>query len=347
MSEPSERMPLIEAARLRVTFPVGNRRLVAVDDVSLSVQSNETVALVGESGSGKSTVALTLARARDPEAGTIRFDGIDITHLRGRALRPFRRRFQLVLQNPYASLDPRFTVHDVIAEPLRAHRWGNPADVSRRVATLLEQVGLATSAARRYPAQFSGGQRQRISIARALALGPDLVIADEPVTALDVSIQAQIVNLLADIQAASGVAYLVIAHDLALVHHIADRVLVMYLGRVVEEGPIDPLSAEPQHPYTAALLSATPVPDRDRRRQRIVLRGDPPSAIDRPTGCAFHPRCPIARPHCAAESPALVDIGAGRRVACFYPGEIGPVLNLRRPARQDDSSEEVACQPST
>jgi oligopeptide/dipeptide ABC transporter ATP-binding protein len=179
-----------------------------------------------------------------------------------------------------------------------------------------------------------------------LALGPDLVIADEPVTALDVSIQAQIVNLLADIQAASGVAYLVIAHDLALVHHIADRVLVMYLGRVVEEGPIDLLAAEPQHPYTAALLSATPVPDRDRRQQRIVLRGDPPSAIDRPTGCAFHPRCPIARPHCAEDSPDLVDIGAGRRVACFYPGEIGPVLNLHRPARPDDSSEEVACLPS-
>ena len=342
--------PLLYAEGLRVTFPVGSRRLVAVDDVSLAVDANETVALVGESGSGKSTIALTLARARDPERGNISFDGADITQLRGRALRPFRRRLQLVLQNPYASLDPRFTVHDVIAEPLRVHRWGSPADIRRRVETLLDQVGLPATAARRYPVQFSGGQRQRISIARALALGPELVIADEPVSALDVSIQAQIINLLAEIQAASGVAYLVIAHDLALVHQVADRVLVMYLGKVVEEGPVDAVVAEPQHPYTAALLSATPVPDTDRRQQRIVLRGDPPSAIDRPTGCAFHPRCPIARPRCADEMPPLADSGGGRRVACFYPGEIGPVLNLPNPGYTGDTesaSKEVAWEHSS
>jgi oligopeptide/dipeptide ABC transporter ATP-binding protein len=340
--------PLLVAAGLRVSFPVGNRRLVAVDGVSLTVDANETVALVGESGSGKTTVAMTLARARDPELGTIRFDGVDITSLRGRAMRPIRKRLQLVLQNPYASLDPRFTVHDVIAEPLRAHRWGSSADIRRRVEALLDQVGLPATAARRYPVQFSGGQRQRISIARALALGPDLVIADEPVSALDVSIQAQIINLLAEIQQASGVAYLVIAHDLALVHHIADRVLVMYLGRVVEEGPVDEVVAAPLHPYTAALLSATPVTDHERRQQRIVLGGDPPSAIDRPTGCAFHPRCPIARDRCAVESPPLGDVASGHRVACFYPGEVGPVLDLPRRGRANaaDDSREVACQQS-
>jgi oligopeptide/dipeptide ABC transporter ATP-binding protein len=336
--------PLLSAAGLSVSFPVGNRRLVAVDDVSLTVDADETVALVGESGSGKSTVALTLARAHDPDAGTVYFDGTDVTALRGRALRPFRRRLQLILQNPYASLDPRFTVHDVVAEPLRVHRWGTSADISRRVEMLLDQVGLPATAARRYPVQFSGGQRQRISIARALALGPDLVIADEPVSALDVSIQAQIVNLLAEIQEASGVAYLVIAHDLALVHQIATRVLVMYLGRVVEAGPVDDVVATPLHPYTAALLSATPLPDRDRRRRRIVLRGEPPSAIDRPTGCPFHPRCPIARERCAAEAPALVERTARREVACFYPGEIGPVLDLRHAV---DDRMEATCQPSS
>jgi oligopeptide/dipeptide ABC transporter ATP-binding protein len=338
---------LLAATDLRVSFPVGNRRLVAVDGVSVAVNGHETVALVGESGSGKTTVAMTLARARDPEHGTIRFDGVDITALRGRALRPVRRRLQLVLQNPYASLDPRFTVHDVIAEPLRAHRWGTSSDIRRRVDTLLDQVGLPTSAAGRYPVQFSGGQRQRISIARALALGPEVVIADEPVSALDVSIQAQIINLLAEIQEASGVAYLVIAHDLALVHHIADRVLVMYLGRVVEEGPVDDVVAAPLHPYTAALLSATPVTNSGRRRQRIVLGGDPPSAIDRPSGCAFHPRCPIARERCAVESPPLAD-AAGHRVACFYAGEVGPIIDLRRSGRPDSphAAEEVACQRS-
>jgi oligopeptide/dipeptide ABC transporter ATP-binding protein len=342
-------MPLLAGAGLRVSFPVGNRHLVAVDDVSLTVDANETVALVGESGSGKSTVALTLARARDPQVGTVHFDGTEVTALHGRALRPFRRRLQLILQNPYASLDPRFTVHDVIAEPLRVHRWGTSTEITRRVETLLDQVGLPATAARRYPVQFSGGQRQRISIARALALGPDLVIADEPVSALDVSIQAQIVNLLAEIQEASGVAYLVIAHDLALVHQIANRVLVMYLGRVVESGPVDDVVAMPLHPYTAALLSATPLPDRERRRHRIVLRGEPPSAIDRPTGCPFHPRCPIARDRCAVETPVLAEGAPGRRVACFYPGEIGPVLDLRRAAdaAAAGGSMEVTWQPSS
>ena len=320
---------LLTAQDVHVGFRIAGRRLHAVDGVSLHVSAGETVGLVGESGSGKSTLALTLMRMYEPDRGRIVFQGQDITHLPQRRL-THRRALQMVFQDPYASLDPRMTVGRIVAEPLRAH--GERGGVKERVAELLEQVGLPASAARRMPAQFSGGQRQRIGIARALALRPKMLIADEPVSALDVSLQAQIVDLLEDIQQKTGIAYLVVAHDLALVHHIADRVLVMYLGRVVESGPADEVIATPQHPYTAALLSATPT---DRRRERIVLRGDPPSAVHRPTGCHFHPRCPIAQPKCAVEPPPLVQVAPGRLAACHYAGEVLPPLDLSpRPAVQ-------------
>jgi oligopeptide/dipeptide ABC transporter ATP-binding protein len=319
--------PLLHAEDLKVTFNVGGgRSLHAVDNVSLTVHKGQTVAVVGESGSGKSTVALTLMRAHQAQGGRIRFDGQDITHIGERALAGVRRRMQIVFQDPYASLDPRMSVGRIVAEPLRVHRTGDRRHIDARVAELLTAVGLPPEAARRLPAQFSGGQRQRIAIARALALEPELLIADEPVSALDVSIQAQIVNLLRQLQRERGMAYLIISHDLALVHHIADRVVVMYLGRVVEEGGVDDVVAEPGHPYTAALLSATPVAD-SSGRERIVLRGEPPSAIDRPSGCAFHPRCPIAEDRCATEDPPVAEIAPGRWVRCFYPGRLpGPRL---------------------
>lgn len=315
--------PLLSTRDLRVSFRVGRRRLVAVDGVSLEVRPGETVGLVGESGSGKSTFARAVMRAYEPDSGSIHFGGRDITHLSERALKPIRRELQMVFQDPYASLDPRMSVRQIVGEPLVAHGAGSRRQVDERVAALLADVGLPASAARDLPAQFSGGQRQRISIARALALEPRMLIADEPVSALDVSIQAQIVNLLRDIQEARGIAYFVIAHDLALVHELSDRVAVLYLGQIVEESPTEQLVREPQHPYTVALLSAAPSPRREqRRRERIILAGDPPSAIDPPTGCRFHPRCPIARPRCALEAPPLAEISSGRRVACFYPGEL-------------------------
>lgn len=324
--------PLMTARDLRVTFGRQGSRLVAVDGVSFDVMPGETVALVGESGSGKSTIALTLMRAHEPDDGIISFAGEDITHLPERRLRAFRRRVQMVFQDPYASLNPRFSIRRIIAEPLRAHRWGSRDAIDSRVDDLLQRVGLPAAMASRVPAQLSGGQRQRVSIARALALGPELLIADEPVSALDVSIQAQIINLLGEIQHDTGLSFLVIAHDLALVHQISDRVVVLYLGRVVEVGPTQDLVAEPQHPYTAALLSATPVPDGGHRSERIVLNGEPPSPIDRPPGCPFHPRCPIARDRCARDVPPLSEPlqRPGRRVACFYPGEIGPVVEFRQ-----------------
>ncbi len=313
---------LLEADDVRVTFGSAEGRVHALDGVTLAVSAGETVSLVGESGSGKSTLALVLMRALRPDSGSIRFDGKEIGQLSPAALKPVRRRLQMVFQDPYASLDPRMSVGTILAEPLRAHRLGDRNERRTRIAHLLEQVGLPPEAVDRYPSQFSGGQRQRIAIARALALRPQMIIADEPVSALDVSIQAQIVNLMRDIQRDTGVAYLVIAHDLALVHEISDRILVMYLGRIVEEGTRETVVRQPQHPYTVALLSATPTTDPRGRRERVVLRGDPPSPIARPAGCAFHPRCPIARERCAREEPRLVPAAGGGRVACFYPGEL-------------------------
>ncbi|MGH3682817.1 MAG: ABC transporter ATP-binding protein [Natronosporangium sp.] len=314
---------LLSAEGLHVTFRVNGLPLVAVDGLSLDVHRGETVALVGESGSGKSTVALTVMGAHRPDAGRITFDGTEIGRLPERALVPVRRRMQMVFQDPYASLDPRMTVGRIVAEPLRVHRIGRRGAVAGRVAELLDAVGLARELAGRLPAQLSGGQRQRVAIARALALEPELLIADEPVSALDVSIQAQIVNLLRELQRERTMGYLLISHDLALVHHLADRVVVMYLGAVVESGGAEELVSSPLHPYTAALLSATPVADADAvRRERIVLRGEPPSAIHRPAGCAFHPRCPIADERCAVEPPPLTHRPDGRAVRCFYPGMV-------------------------
>lgn len=323
----SEHEPVLAAESVTVRFDVAGRSLTAVDDVSIELHRGHTVALVGESGSGKTTLAFTLMRETAPDSGRILFEGRDITHLPERKIKPLRRRFQMVFQDPYASLDPRMTVGQVIGEPLRAHRLGTRQEIRDRVEEVLEQVGLPASAVKRYPAQFSGGQRQRISIARALASRPSVIVADEPVSSLDVSIQAQIVGLLAAIQKAQSLAYLVIAHDLALVHHISDRVVVLYLGRVLEEGPTASVVADPQHPYTAALLSATPTPG-DGGRQRIVLSGEPPSPIDRPSGCVFHTRCPIARPACSQDVPPLTPAGPGRRVACFFPGELDSGLRI-------------------
>ena len=321
--------PLLDVRDLSVKFRVpGGGVLTAVDGVSLSVAKGETLGLVGESGSGKSTLALALMRAREIAAGSVRFAGIDALAASGPALKALRRRMQMVFQNPYASLDPRMTVGRILAEPLDAHAIGTSEERRASVLDLLQRVGLGPDAVARYPAQFSGGQRQRIAIARALALRPELLILDEPVSALDVSIQAQIVNLLRDLQAEFAIAYLVIAHDLPLVHQVSNRIAVLYLGRVVESGAADAVVARPQHPYTAALLSASPAREPGEKRQRIVLSGEPPSPIDRPTGCAFHPRCPIATARCAREAPTLTDTAPGQAAACHYPGKLPPPVSL-------------------
>jgi oligopeptide transport system ATP-binding protein len=321
-------MAFVEVQQLSVRFRVGrHQELQAVRDVDLAIERGETVGLVGESGSGKSTLARTVVRAERPASGRILFDGDDLAPLTERQLRPYRSRLQMIFQDPFGSLDPRMRVEDVIGEPLRVHKRGDRRWIRGRVGELLELVGLDPSVAHRSPAQFSGGQRQRISVARALALEPDFLVADEPVSALDVSIQAQIIALLNDVQQKLGLTTLVIAHDLALVHQISDRIAVMYLGEIVEEGTADEVVFAPQHPYTASLLSATPVadPDAEARRERIVLTGEQPSPLNPPTGCSFHTRCPIARPHCAVDAPPLVEVD-GRRVACHYAGEIAPVI---------------------
>ena len=320
---------LLEAKDLKVTFRApGGHKLHAVDTISLGVRPRETVGLVGESGSGKSTVALTLMKAHQPEGGKIIFDGKDITDLESKSLMPTRKRLQIVFQDPYSSLDPRWTVRRIISEPLKAHKYGSRLEINNRVNELLSQVGLPPDAADRVPSQFSGGQRQRIAVARSLALEPDAIIADEPVSSLDVSIQAQIINLLRDLQDRLHIALLVIAHDLALVHQISDRIIVMYLGEAVEEGPSDEVVGNPQHPYTVALLSATPIPEPGGDRKRIVLTGDPPSPIYRPSGCRFHPRCPIARDKCKKEKPPYVEIADNRKVSCWFAGEMDPPRDL-------------------
>ena len=319
---------LVSIEDLDVRFRVGrDLELRAVRNVSLEIERGQTVGLVGESGSGKSTLARTLVRAEQPAGGRIMFDGVDLAPLNDRQLRPFRSRMQMIFQDPFGSLDPRMRVGDTIAEPLRVHRRGGRTAIRARVEDLLERVGLDRGAAARFPAQFSGGQRQRISVARALALEPEMLVADEPVSALDVSIQAQIIALLNQVQEDLGLTTLMIAHDLALVHQLADRIAVMYLGEIVEEGTADDVVFDPQHPYTVSLLSATPVADPvvERSRERILLRGEQPSPLNPPLGCSFHNRCPIAQPRCSVESPPLVEM-SGRRVACHYAGQLGPVV---------------------
>jgi oligopeptide/dipeptide ABC transporter ATP-binding protein len=291
----------------------------AVDQVSLSIRAGETLGLVGESGCGKSTLGRTVLRLVDPTGGSIRFDGQDITALHQQELRPIRRRMQMIFQDPYASLNPRMTVGATLSEPLEIHGLARTrADRDARVAELLAKVGLRPDAARRYPHEFSGGQRQRVGIARALAVQPRFIVADEPISALDVSIQAQIVNLLVDLQKAEKLTYLFISHDLKIVQHISDRVAVMYLGKLVELSDAPPLYAEPLHPYTKALLSAVPVADPARARQRIVLEGDVPSPVRPPPGCPFHPRCPVKdKPAaCFDDPPPLREVRPGRFAAC-------------------------------
>jgi len=320
---------LLRAVGLAKHFPVRRglwRRAVgvarAVDGVDLEIYAGETLGLVGESGCGKTTVGRLLLRAIDPTAGRIFFRSngalVETTRLKRRQLKPLRREMQIIFQDPYSSLDPRMTVLDIIAEPLRIHGLRDRAAIRARVRELLTQVGLRVQHMNRYPHAFSGGQRQRLGIARALALHPRLVIADEPVSALDVSIQAQILNLLRDLQGRLGLAYLFISHDLSVVQHISDRVAVMYLGQIVELAPTDALFAQPRHPYTEALLSAVPRADPDLPRRRIILPGDVPDPAAPPAGCRFHPRCRYAQPICRAQAPPLRAVAPGRLAACHF-----------------------------
>lgn len=317
-------MPLLEVQNLKVHFPVQRQPLSgtpltvkAVDDVSLTVAAGEAVGLVGESGCGKSTLGRSVLRLLEPTSGRIVFDGHDITSLGAHALRPLRRQFQMVFQDPFNSLNPRMTVGQSIGEALVIHRLGLSASALRdRIHELLQQVGLPTDVADRFPHQFSGGQRQRIGIARALAVEPRLIVCDEPVSALDVTVQAQVVNLLQDIQRDRGLAYLFISHDLAVVEHLCQRIVVMYLGRVVESGPARTLCRTPQHPYTQVLLSAVPAVTPSAKRERILLSGDVPSPIHPPSGCPFHPRCPVAEARCRTERPEIRKAADGREVAC-------------------------------
>jgi len=299
--------------------------LRAVDGVDLEVTRGETVGLVGESGCGKSTLARLVTRLHEPTAGHIVFDGVDITHATVAQMRPLRRRMQMIFQDPYASLNPRMDVGAILAGPLLLHGVVPDRATARlRVAELLDLVGLPARAATRFPYEFSGGQRQRISIARALAVGPEFIVGDEPISALDVNIQAQIINLLVELQERLGLTYLLIAHDLAVVRHVCDRIVVLYLGRVMEVARAADLFARPLHPYTRSLISAAPVPDPtvERRRRHVKLRGEPPSAIAPPSGCRFRTRCPIAEPRCAAEVPPLLPAAAGQLVACHFPGRV-------------------------
>ena len=319
--------PLLEVDNLKVHFPIrhgvfcrGDGSVKAVDGVSFNLAAGETLGLVGESGCGKTTLGRAIMRLIEPTSGSIRFNGEDLTQLHGEALRARRRNFQIIFQDPHSSLNPRLTVEDIIGEALDIHGLADSAAARRlRIAELLQAVGLDAGCARRYPHEFSGGQRQRIGIARALAVEPQLLVCDEPVSALDVSVQAQIINLLQDLQQQRGFAYLFIAHDLAIVEHISRRVLVMYLGKVVELADAKALIAAPKHPYTQALISAVPEIDPDTKRRRIVLAGDVPSPIHPPGGCPFHPRCPAAElPRCRNEIPALREVSPRHSAACHF-----------------------------
>ena len=316
-------MALLEVENLKKYFPVQRGILSraagyvkAVDGVSFSLKQGETLGLVGESGCGKTTVGRSLLRLIEPTEGRVIFNGQDLRELDRGKMRKVRASLQIIFQDPFSSLNPRMSVGDIIAEPIRNHLNLTRSEIRNRVTLLMERVGLHTTHMNRYPHEFSGGQRQRIGIARALALNPLIIICDEPVSALDVSIQAQVINLLAQLQEQMNLAYLFIAHDLSVVEHISDRVAVMYLGRIVEMASSAELYASPRHPYSQSLLSAVPVPDPDVRRERILLQGDVPSPIDPPSGCSFHPRCFAREDICSHDAPVLRDIGGGHQVAC-------------------------------
>ena len=321
---PQTSAPLLEVKNLTKYFSIQGGifstevdRLHAVDGVSFSISAGETLGMVGESGCGKSTTGRCILRLIEPSSGDVMFEGQSVTQMDKHALREVRRDMQIIFQDPFASLNPRMTVQAIIGEALTIHKLtNNPNDYQARIVQLLETVGLNADHMRRFPHEFSGGQRQRIGIARALAVSPKLMVCDEPVSALDVSIQAQVINLLEDLQAKMGLTYLFIAHDLSVVEHISTRVAVMYLGRVVEIAPSRNLYTQPRHPYTEALLSAVPIPDPKAKKQRIVLTGDVPSPVNRPTGCHFHPRCPRAMERCKVEEPLLKNVADQHQAAC-------------------------------
>jgi len=321
--------PLLKVEHLHKEFPTGSgfmggkfsKKVVsAVNDLSFEIRAGETFGLVGESGCGKSTTGRAIMHLDPPTSGKVYFEGRDISKMNKKELKAMRREMQFIFQDPYASLNPRMTIGEIISEPMVIHGIGTPEERIERVRELLDVVGLNPEHINRYPHEFSGGQRQRVGIARSFILRPKLIICDEPVSALDVSIQAQVLNLLKDLQKQYGTAYLFIAHDLSVVQHISDRVAVMYLGKMVELSDWKSLYAEPNHPYTQALLSAVPIPDPDvqQNRKRIILAGDPPSPIDPPSGCRFHTRCPIAQARCSEETPEFREIGEGHFCACHY-----------------------------
>jgi oligopeptide transport system ATP-binding protein len=322
--------PLVEVRNLVKHFPITGgilKRTVgqvqAVDDISFQIRRGETLGLVGESGCGKTTVSRLLLRLIEPTSGTIHFDGVDITTIRGARLKPYRRRMQIIFQDPFASLDPRAPVGESIGDGLRIHGLGTSAERERKVQRMMDMVGLQPYQARRYPHEFSGGQRQRIGIARALVLEPDLVVCDEPVSALDVSIQAQVLNLLHELQRELGLTYVFVAHNMGVVEHISNRVAVMYLGKIVEVAERGEMFRNPEHPYTQALMSAIPIPNPELRRQRIILKGDVPSPVNPPSGCRFHPRCQLRAQLdgpaiCADALPPLIDLGGGHECACHF-----------------------------
>jgi oligopeptide/dipeptide ABC transporter ATP-binding protein len=320
---PEAAEPLLNVRNLKKYFPIRRGVLSrvaayvkAVDDIGFQINRGETLGLVGESGCGKTTVGRSILRLIEPDAGSVRFDGVDLLALSRKDLRRKRRDMQLIFQDPYASLNPRMTIRTIVGEPFAIHRLASGLDREHRVADLLKTVGLDPAVMNRYPHEFSGGQRQRIGIARSLALKPKLVVADEPVSALDVSIQAQIINLLADLQQQFGLTYLFISHAIPVIEHISSRIGVMYLGKLVELGTSAQICLAPKHPYTQALLSAVPIPDPAAKRNRVVLRGDIPTPLNPPSGCRFHTRCPLAVDRCRVEEPELRRIEEGRDVAC-------------------------------
>jgi oligopeptide/dipeptide ABC transporter ATP-binding protein len=349
---PDTRQPLVRVTGVKKYFPITQGiifqreigRVHAVDGVSLEVAPGETLGIVGETGCGKSTLARLICRLLPVTEGTIEFDGQDITHLKGNQLRQLRREIQMIFQDPYSSLNPRKRVGAIIGDPFEIHGLADGKELKKRVQELMEVVGLNPEHYNRFPAEFSGGQRQRIGVARALALRPKLIICDEPVSALDVSIQAQVLNLLEDLQNEFKLTYVFIAHDLSVVRHVSDRVGVMYLGKVVELADARRLYAEPKHPYTGALLSAIPVPDPDtaQQRERVILIGDVPSPIDPPSGCRFHPRCPKAQERCVHEDPPLEAKASGDLAACHFPLEPGE--NLARAKAGIEQEAELAQQ---